>query len=45
VQDSKLCDKQMISQKRVIKYILRLWRKETEIRIIYFFYFNNSIKG
>jgi len=27
VQVSKLRDKQMISQKRVIKYILGLWRK------------------
>jgi len=42
VQVSKLCDKQMMSQKGVIKYILGLWRKETEIRIV-IIYFNNLI--
>jgi len=32
----------MMSQKGAIKYVLGLWRKETEIRII-IFYFNNLI--
>jgi len=31
-------DKQMMSQMGVIKYILGLWEKETEIRIIIFLF-------
>jgi len=33
-----------MSQKGVIKYILELWKKETEIGII-IFYFNNLINS
>jgi len=40
VQVSKLHDKQMMSQKGVIKYILGLWRNKTEIRIIIFYFYN-----
>jgi len=35
----KLRDKQMMLQKGVIKYILGLWRKETEICLIFLFFY------